>query len=273
MTRYLLTQNADPHVKNNAGQTPISLACEKARLGWFESDRGLPDCELLNTAHPLHMALWKDEPELALKLVTEGHDLTVLDSNGRSPLEYAILAGHIPVLEHMLKKADVETIAPVVGGKLFEKLAWAAADYEPREADDWKDLVHTLRLLLPCRRAFNNDFSFVKARTKIGQYNKTLLIHAAEGGFVEMAGFLLECGADVNAKDIFGASSGSYARGNVKMLQLLIHYRFDLSMKHSDGKTLPQIVANDGSLASREYMADFIAAGKWVRAGERLSPS
>ncbi|KAL9051871.1 MAG: hypothetical protein Q9162_005762 [Coniocarpon cinnabarinum] len=271
LTRFFLSKGADLHAQNKAGQTPLKLACDRARVDWLVDDELTAIVQPISGVTPLHVAIWKGDLQQALFLVREGASITAVDGFHKSSIEYTISAGNVEVLQEMLKMADASSIAPVVGGRVFDNLAWASADYEPRESQEWVALVTILRLLVPLRQLHNNDFSFVQARTKIGGYNKTLLIHAAEMGHLHMAEFLLDFGADVNAKDVFGSTAGSYARENVSMLRLLLRRGFDLNMKHGSGRTLPEIVNDQGTSASRAFIAQCVVKVRDVdEVGEAL---
>jgi len=104
--------------------------------------------------------------------------------------------------------------------------------------------------------AFNGDLQFAKARSPLFGYNKTYLIWAAELGRISQVEFLLECDADVNAQDIFGATATHYAVGNnnFKMVNLLVKNGANLRLQDKKGRTALMAADTSGFLNIRECL-------------------
>lgn len=102
----------------------------------------------------------------------------------------------------------------------------------------------------------NNDLSRLKSaasdRANVnvrGARDVTPLMHAAAFGSVEAVEILLASGADVNAKDAFGATALLWAAGDPRKAQILVEHGADVNATTTRGRT-PLIFAasHDGNI-------------------------
>lgn len=80
---------------------------------------------------------------------------------------------------------------------------------------------------------------------------RTSLMFAASGPFPETVEFLLQEGADPNAKDsVEGWSPLMYAaaEGNFDVVEVLLEYQADVSLKDEDGETAIDFARNNGHM-------------------------
>ncbi|XP_076849879.1 BRCA1-associated RING domain protein 1 isoform X2 [Brachyhypopomus gauderio] len=92
LTTQLLTQGADPNLKDHAGWTPLHEACNLGHLGVVEVL--LQQGVLLNTPgyenhSPLHDAVRNGHVDVARRLLEHGASASVLNIFGLQPIDYA----------------------------------------------------------------------------------------------------------------------------------------------------------------------------------------
>ena len=140
--------------------------------------------------------------DTAIQLVHGGADVNEAESNGTTPLHYAVYQGDLPLVEALIDAgADVNTVNSYGSSPMSE--AATLGDYEIMKAllEAGADTEST-----------NN-------------YNPTALMIVARTNKVETARLLLEHGADVNAKESWqGQTAVIFAAGQSQpeMLKLLL---------------------------------------------------
>jgi hypothetical protein len=97
---------------------------------------------------------------------------------------------------------------------------------------------------------------FSKTESPAFNYKKTFLIWAAELGRIFQAEFLLRCGSDVNAADIFGNTGLHYAvnNRNLDMVKLLIEKGSNLTKVGHGGITPLTAAEKTGNKPIKEYL-------------------
>jgi ankyrin repeat protein len=144
--------------------------------------------------HPLHLAAMGNHPRMAELLIDRDADIEARDRQDRTPLIVAAIYGNAAVAETLLlRRAD-----PFAADMYRDKAIHSAV----MSGD-----VTTVGLLL----AHGADVN-----TKSGHDGEAPLAYAAGCGSVEMVMFLLEKGADINARDNLGRTPLQFAHDNSK---------------------------------------------------------
>ena len=95
---------------------------------------------------------------------------------------------------------------------------------------NWRDMLDETHLMIACEEENIDAVSFllekgadVNAKTGAGN---TALMKASEGGYIEAVSMLVEMGADVNAKDNWGMTALMKARqrGHEAVVRLIINH-------------------------------------------------
>jgi 26S proteasome non-ATPase regulatory subunit 10 len=180
-----------------------------AKDGDFETVKKLleKDPKLLNTGNrlqqtPLLMASFGGHANIVLYLIEKGAKIDQPDSFGATPLHMAVLGGQTEIVELLISKgADVNIKSR--NGKIPLQMAFE------------KDAPDIVEVFIKHGLAINSN---------INQYGRTLLHEAAIMGKIKIAGFLIDKGAVIEAKDNAGKSPLDYALicDHQKVTQLLI---------------------------------------------------
>jgi L-ascorbate metabolism protein UlaG (beta-lactamase superfamily) len=190
---------------------PIAAAeiHKAAKDGDFETVKKLleVDPNLLNTGNrlqqtPLLMASFGGHADIVRFLIEKGARIDQPDSFGATPLHMAVLGGQAEIVELLIAKgADVN--------------------------------IKSRNGKIPLQMAFENDAPavvevFIKhglaVDSNINQYGRTLLHEAAVMGKINIAGFLIDKGAAIEARDTAGKSPLDFALlcDQQKVAELLI---------------------------------------------------
>jgi ankyrin repeat protein len=180
-----------------------------AKDGDFETVKKLleKDPNLLNTGNrlqqtPLLMASFGGYADLVLFLIEKGAKINQPDLFGATPLHMAVLGGQAEIVELLISKgADVNIKSR--NGKIPLQMAFE------------KDAPDIVEVFLKQGLAINSN---------INQYGRTLLHEAAIMGKINIAGFLIDKGAVIDAKDNAGKSPLDFALicDHAKVAELLI---------------------------------------------------
>jgi 26S proteasome non-ATPase regulatory subunit 10 len=157
-----------------------------AKDGDFETVKKLleKDPKLLNTGNrlqqtPLLMASFGGHANIVLFLIEKGAKINQPDSFGATPLHMAVLGGQTEIVELLVSKgADVNIKSR--NGKIPLQMAFE------------KDAPDIVEVFIKQGLAINSN---------INQYGRTLLHEAAIMGKINIAGFLIDKGAVIDAKD------------------------------------------------------------------------
>ncbi len=190
---------------------PIAAAeiHKAAKDGDFETVKKLleEDPNLLNTGNrlqqtPLLMASFGGHADIVRFLIEKGAGIDQPDSFGATPVHMAVLGGQAEIVELLIAKgADVNIKSR--NGKIPLQMAFE---------NDAPDIVEV----------------FIKhglaVNSTINQYGRTLLHEAAVMGKINIAGFLIDKGAAVDARDKAGKSPLDFALlcDQQKVAELLI---------------------------------------------------
>jgi len=180
-----------------------------AKDGDFETVKKLleQDPNLLNSGNrlqqtPLLMASFGGHTDIVLFLLERGAKIDQPDSFGATPLHMAVLGGQTEIVELLISKgADVNIKSR--NGKIPLQMAFE------------KDAPDIVEVFIKHGLAINSS---------INPYGRTMLHEAAIQGKIKIAGFLIDKGAVIDAKDNAGKSPLDFALicDNQKVAELLI---------------------------------------------------
>jgi hypothetical protein len=190
------------------------------------SDSTLVNAKGPHNKTPLHWAAEKNYSELAELLVTAGADIGAEVSWGMTPLQWAANMGSRDVAEILLAHG---------AGPQFNM--WCAAGLGMLDVvKSFWDSPNTLKPGAGQTRTRDlGDGKWGKAPPpqSYPELVSEALYIAARNGHVEVAGFLLEKGADINCRGFFGAPGLHWAaiNGHKPMVELLIDRGAELSLR------------------------------------------
>ncbi|KAK4945243.1 hypothetical protein LTR10_015402 [Elasticomyces elasticus] len=255
---HLLARGADINVRNKAGKSAVQLLREKSL---FSSTPDVIPAEILaQLKHmpPLHYAAWSREHVRVRQLLAEGQDIEQKDQNGSTIWDHCIGSNNVALAETLVKYMDEQQLSKrnEIGNAAFEIALRAMTAFDYTDHKTWECSVDICRQLLKYRKEIDSCLDFAKARSPICNYNKTYLIWAAEQGRISLAQFLLDCGADVNAADVFKSTGMHYAVNNrdENMIKLLMEHHFDLKIRDRFGHTPVDCAARRDNQMIYDYL-------------------
>ncbi|PCG19506.1 ankyrin repeat domain-containing protein [Brachyspira sp. G79] len=246
MVKYLLDKGANPNTANNENKTALMIAI--ANNNFDISKLLIQQGANINTQDEysytaLMRAAVSGDYEMVKFLLENGADVNTKDNDGNTVLYYNIRYDHYGK-EEMLENAK----------KIFNLLIKYGADVNTKDNDGASLLNKSYRpstALAQNREMFKvlveNGFD-LESRIKAGEhcppdYDYTPLMIAAAINDYDMVKFLVEKGADVNAKTHFEYSSVvtplllSLDNENSSVAEYLINNGADINVTNEDGET------------------------------------
>ena len=190
------------------------------------SDTTLANAKGAHNKTPLHWAAEKNYPELAELLVTAGADINAEVSWGMTPLQWAANMGSREVAEILLAR-----------GAAAQLNMWCAAGLGMLDVvQSFWDSPNTLKPgagQTRTRDLGDGKWGKVPPPESYLELISEAFYIAARNGHVEVAGFLLEKGADINCRGFFGAPGLHWAaiHGHKAMVEFLIGHGADLTLR------------------------------------------
>src|SRR5918995_4896774 len=203
----LLRAGAKPHPENRQGVTPIALACESGSAAIV--DRLLEAGVSANATGPygetaLHTCAHAGNTAAARVLIAAGASIDPGDSwRGQTPLMWAAAEGHPETMQALIDAgADVDARSTIV--------EWARQrTSEPR--DKWLAPGGWTPLLLAARESCVTCVDVLAAAgadlNVVDPERHTSLIIALTNGHFDVAGRLIDHGADLNMQDHVGQTA------------------------------------------------------------------
>ena len=254
LVHILLQKRANITLKNQRSKSAVQLARERGHLDWIEEGISTELFRSLPTGPPLHRAIWSRNHSLVHELLEKGHDIAEEDQEMVTPWGYCILSGDVELAQilcdHMEKRKSINH----VGNTAFELALTHMTAFDYTDEWSWEKTVQISRKLLPFRRMFDPNLEFTKTESPICNYKKTFLILAT--GRMNEAEFFLDCGSDVNARDVFGCSGLTYAveRQSYDMVELLIRRGANPKLEDNNGRTPLMIAENAGNTVIKKLL-------------------
>lgn len=276
--RSCLEKGADVNTKDAAGLTPLHVAVNNKRRDVAElliSKRADLDARDKDGSTPLVLALDSRQRDMADLLISAGADLNASDGDGYTPLYHAIWANDANMVEVLVGKGADVNLTPEKGYPLLQCAIWeedmstvrflvdhgARFDVEPQGG--WsafryavcagsRDLIELFvakgaRVSNLHWAAWMGNLAQVRSAVeqgadvvaKDGELGWTPLHWAASGGQEEVAAFLIDKGAEVDARDERGNTPlvSAAAAGRRAVTELLIAKGADVNAKAADGWT------------------------------------
>jgi ankyrin repeat protein len=262
LVHSLLQKGADFTLKNNKNKSALQLARERGHLNWIEE--GIPT-ELfrsLPVSPPLHRAIYSRNHSLVQELLEQGHDMAEEDQEMGTPWGYCILSGDVELAQILVDHMEKQNSINRVGSVAFELALTHMTAFDYTDQSSWEKTVQICRKLLPFRKKIDPNLDFItKTESPICGYKKTFLIWAAERGRIDQVKFLLDCGSDVNARDVFGNSGLSYAVGqqSTDMVKLLIQRGANPKIEDNKGLTPLMSAENSGHVEALKLLKDALS--------------
>lgn len=186
----------------------------------------------------LHWAAEKDQPEIARQLLDAGADIEAKTSWGATPLEWAATMGSTSVAELLVAR----------GASGFNLIVAAGLG----KLNDVKTIVESGTDLSTQRRrggpvSPNDDWPSDSAHM-LGDVVSDAMYAAARNGHVEVVEYLLDRGAAIDAKGIFGGTGLHWAaiNGHRATVKLLIARGASLTIKDKRFDSTPEGWAREG---------------------------
>jgi uncharacterized protein len=186
----------------------------------------------------LHFAAETDQVEAAQLLIDSGADIEALTSWGATPLDWAAVMGSTRVGDLLLARGATGLTLIVAGGlgklETVKSIIESGADlsaHRRRGAPDTPD-----------------DHWPVDSAHIQGDVLSDALFAAARNGHTEVVEYLLDHGAQIDAKGVFGGTGLHWAaiNGHEKTVALLIARGASLTIRDERFDSTPEGWANEG---------------------------
>jgi len=207
MVEALLDAGAKTDVKDSAGWIPLHYAA------FFDPrDNKMLEVFLNKTKQPdtIYLAAYRGDLEAVKSHISSGADVNVKDSAGFMPLHWAVLQDSTAMAEYLIAH----------GAEINATVGFLTPLYSA-------NAMPVIELLVSKGAAINTN-------------NRQNALHkACRVGDLEVATFLVNKGADVNAKASAGNTPLTYAlqHGHAEVVRLLVANGADVNAKNANGQT------------------------------------
>jgi uncharacterized protein len=187
---------------------------------------------------PLHWAAEDDHPDVARMLLHAGADLEATTSWGATPLDWAATMGSTKVADLLLARG-------ARGMNLVTAASLGKLDLVRKFLDSGAPLTSLARRAAP---AEPNDHWVADSACMKGDVISDAFYGACRNGHTVAAALLLERGANVNAKGVFGGTALHWAaiNGHKDTVAFLVAHGADLTIRDTKFDSTPEGWAAEG---------------------------
>ncbi|KAF1772521.1 Ankyrin repeat-containing domain [Phytophthora cactorum] len=231
MVDYLLQCGANAEALDRWGRSPIDCAgnTEKVKRSWLSGMEVNVTDELGRTS--LHVAVENGQLGVIELLLSAGVNTNVVDSEGRSPISIALEKQQFAIAEMLRAHQKKKLVSRQVKSSEDEhNIALAFRATKRGDMEKLKQLVPEL------------------VRPDMEDYDLRTLLHVASAeGHLQIAKYLVDCGANVNLLDRWGSSPLSdavdFAHNELAKFLIANHatesgFRATVAVDHIDNATL-----------------------------------
>ncbi|MBX9744379.1 MAG: ankyrin repeat domain-containing protein [Chlamydiales bacterium] len=243
MVKALLDAGANPHLLNHAGETPLLDALFNAQLNTAklllkyethpEANRSLQGI--------ISLAVEWREFDILKDLIEQGFDVNVKEARGRCPLLLAGAKDQFHVLELLVQKgADLQAL-DTKGNSILH----FTVPTENKQMIEWT---------LDQMKAHENFSDWINAVNSDGE---TALHIAVTLMDLSIARLLIEQGADIHKKCVYGRTPLHLAVESIELTELLLANGAKIDVVDHNGKTPLYFAVSEGKIEVVERLIDF----------------
>lgn len=250
--RYLIDVGADINAKSRLCSTSLHFAADSGELDIVKClvfKGANVNAKNIDCRTPLHFAADNGNLSVIKYLIRKGADINAEDEYANIPLYFAIRNRKLEIVKYLVDKTDInnkynDTLLhlAVCSGELD------VAKYLVSRGVDINAKSKFLPLHLSSLRGLNIVGYFVKkVASAEGGYYETPLHYAVFHGNLEITEYLIEKGADVNARNRNSDTPLHLAamNGNVDIAKILLKHNADVNAKNNEGKTALDYATNN----------------------------
>jgi uncharacterized protein len=219
-----------------SGENILAIAARmtKAPIVQLLIERGADPNNSRTVTPPLSAAVTKGDLELVRTLLDCGAAIDVRDEDGATPLMDAAAGGHLDVVKELLVRGANAMLKDRFGNTALryateknhaDVCKLLLPHSAPKERENTRSMLdikgagsneENVKQLIACatRGDFEGVIKFVESGLSadaINEQGKSALMRAANKGHAQLTKWLIENGADVNRKDVYGECPLSYA--------------------------------------------------------------
>jgi ankyrin repeat protein len=241
---YLINRGLDINTKTfNNEDNPFSIAITEGYLGIVDSlVRAGVDVNqkyYYHNTNALIMASERGHLHIVDYLVKAGLGLTVNDTDdlGKTPLMYASEKGHLPIVDYLIKAgADINKLKLDRDGTIFNLYESNNALMYASEKGHLHIVDYLIKAGVNLNMAIGNKkitALMVISIKRTNNLSDKMLYKRAQ-----IVQLLVDGGADINQKDIFGKTALIHAleTENFSIVEALVNNKADINIKDTEGK-------------------------------------